>query len=199
MMDWFMRSSLALRIGMTLYIVFEILAVPILSILTIHKKVGSVVRGTTIFMSFVLTVATPILIATPFEAEYLHLTEEDFGLYLALLFFVGMAIPFAITLSVDLFTLYRLRDPHNKWHAQIKYFQSDSGVVSLLQALLILLGAATLNLLAGFYSLINFPKQFRILSMIPVLVAIVLFPIILIKLWRKMLLLIQNVGEYPKG
>ncbi|TLF41889.1 hypothetical protein FEI15_01380 [Lacticaseibacillus zeae] len=198
-MDWFMRSDLALKLGIVLYVVFEILAIPIVSVLTVHRKISNVMRGVTIFLSFILAVAVPILVMTPLDSEYLHVSEKNFQLYGATLFFVLTFIPFILTLSVDLLMLYRLRDPQAKGHDQIDYFKAGSGIVFLIQGLLLYAGTTLLNVLAGLYSLIEFPSNLRPLSLIPVLAALVIVPIIIVKLWKRMMLLIERVSEYSKA
>ncbi|TLF41894.1 hypothetical protein FEI15_01405 [Lacticaseibacillus zeae] len=198
-MDWFMRSDLALKLGFMLYIVFEILAVPIVSFLTARKKINNVVRGATVFLSFILTIAGPILVATPLDSEYLHVTDKNFELYFVSLFFVLSVIPFILTLAEDLFMLYLLRNPQSEGHDQIGYFQVGSGIVFLLQGLLILSGTTMIIVLIGLYNLIEIPSQFKVISVVPILVLLIGLPFILIKLWRRMLQLIDQVGEYPKA
>ncbi|MDE3283916.1 hypothetical protein LTZ17_14800 [Lacticaseibacillus casei] len=83
-MDWFMRSDLALELGITLYVVFEILAVPVVSLLTVHKKISSIVRETIFFSSFVLALAAPIVIATTSDSQLLQLNDDEFNVYLTI-------------------------------------------------------------------------------------------------------------------
>ncbi|MDE3283909.1 hypothetical protein AUQ39_04810 [Lacticaseibacillus casei] len=191
-MDWFMRSDLAMELGIVLYVVFEILAVPIVSILTVHRKISNVMQGVTIFLSFILAVATPILVVTPL-GSYLRVPNESFEIYISVLFAIMIAIPFIIVMAIDLGMLHWLRNPQNKYHDQIEYFQSGS-IVFLMQALLIFEWCFLLGSVAAIYYVINPPKQIYTISKILMLLSLLVFPVILLKAWKGLLRLIKKVG-----
>lgn len=194
-MNVFMRSELALQIGVALYIIVEFFAVPIVSFLTMKKKVNDVIRNSTLLVSFALAVATPLLIATPFESQFLHISNEHYYLYLSSLFFVLMLIPFVITLTIDLYALDQLKNKKSQLHSQARYFQYGSMIVFVIQALLLLTGAATFCLLVSIYSAINPPEEIRAMTKVAMLISLIPFPFVFVRVWGKLVVLISNHGE----
>lgn len=193
--DVFMRSNLALWVGIVLYLIFEIIAIPMVSVLTLQNRINSVVRGIVVFISLLLAVFTPLLIVTPLDDRYLHVPEMYFQLYMSSLFGGMLMLSFIVTLFVDLKMLHRLKDPQNKQHAQIKYFQSGSGIVFLLQALLILLGSFVMSMLFSFIDSIQFPDNLKILIVITTMGLFFLCLLLLIKSWRGVLIMIDRAGK----
>ncbi|MDE3283912.1 hypothetical protein AUQ39_04830 [Lacticaseibacillus casei] len=191
-MDWVMRSDFALELGVVLYVIFEILALPLVSALTVYKKIGSMARGVIIFLSFILSVATPILVVTPL-GEHLHVPDESLGIYISVLFAIMIMIPFIITLVIDLTMLHLLRNPQSKYHGQIEYFQSG-GIVFLIQALLLLEWGFLFSLMSAIYTVITPPKQIEILSKALMVISWLAFPVVLIMLWKGVMGIIKKAG-----
>lgn len=182
-MDWFMRSDLALELGITLYVVFEILAVPVVSLLTVHKKISSIVRETIFFSSFVLALAAPIVIATTSDSQLLQLNDDEFNVYLTIVMASLTMVSFLITLTVDLVALIRLRKSRGSMHDQIRFFKKGSGIAYLVQAMWLLCGIFTYPMFLSIYKGTEFYKENTQVGFVVFLISLVLFPFVLISGW----------------